>query len=90
MSIRALASPAAVRARLARRDEPQVRLLNAFAAQIAADTGHWTPAFDPDSGGVGAKVLLLLESPGPKVSVTSFISQDDPDQTAEKSRTSPC
>lgn len=41
------------------------------------------PYFDPESGGIGAQVLMLLESPGPQVSKTMLISADNPDGTAE-------
>lgn len=41
------------------------------------------PDFDPESGGIHTEILLLLESPGPKVSHTGFASLDNPDRTAE-------
>nr|WP_244977117.1 uracil-DNA glycosylase [Deinococcus humi] len=41
------------------------------------------PHFDPRSGGIHSEILLLLESPGPKVAQTGFASPDNPDRTAE-------
>lgn len=69
--------------RLARLDDPHIAPLTAFARRLQATSGLWTPHFDPESGGTDAQVLLLLESPGPKVSQTQFVSADNPDQTAE-------
>ena len=74
-------------ARLARLQEPHIAPLTAFVERIRrTDDPHepyWAPYFDPKSGGTGAQVLLLLESPGPKVSQTGFVSADNPDGTAE-------
>lgn len=83
MQTRTLSDPAKRAERLARIHEPHVRALTDLSDEIAQEMRWWTPNFDPESGGVKAKVLLLLESPGPRVSDTGFISQDNPDQTAE-------
>jgi uracil-DNA glycosylase len=40
------------------------------------------PDFDPCDGGVHAKLLFLLEAPGPRAVGSSFISRNNPDQTA--------
>ena len=40
------------------------------------------PCFDPYDGGIYAKVLFLLEAPGPKAVGSTFISRNNPDPTA--------
>ncbi|WP_194165304.1 uracil-DNA glycosylase [Deinococcus terrestris] len=60
--------------------------MNRWAGERSSRTGQWLPFFDPADGGVGARVLLLLESPGPVVSRTRFVSVDNPDGTAENMR----
>lgn len=40
------------------------------------------PCFDPCDGGRFAKVLFLLEAPGPKAVGSTFISRNNPDPTA--------
>lgn len=51
--------------------------------------GDEVPDFDPDSGGVSARVLLLLEAPGPGAVAkggsrlgSGFVSLDNNDETA--------
>jgi uracil-DNA glycosylase len=41
------------------------------------------PDFDPCDGGVNAKVLFLLEAPGRRAVGSTFISRNNPDQTAK-------
>ena len=52
--------------------------------------GLEVPDLDPLDGGVGARLLLLLEKPGPKTSParggTGFVSFDNPDPTARVAR----
>ena len=52
--------------------------------------GVEVPDLDPLDGGVDARLLLLLEKPGPKTSPdrggTGFVSFDNPDPTARASR----
>jgi len=48
-------------------------------------TRHGTervPGFDSRDGGSGARILLLLETPGPKAVITGVVSRDNPDPTA--------
>ncbi|RYX82962.1 uracil-DNA glycosylase [bacterium] len=40
------------------------------------------PHFDPCDGGINARVLFLLEAPGPKAVSSNFISRNNPDPTA--------
>jgi len=45
------------------------------------------PDFDPLDGGIRAKALFLFEKPGPKASVSGFISRNNDDKTAENTFT---
>lgn len=87
MQTRALGDKLVQAGRLARLQEPHIAPLTAFIDRIRKTTDphapYWAPHFDPESGGTAAQVLLLLESPGPKVSQTGFVSVDNPDGTAE-------
>ena len=44
------------------------------------------PYFDPRDGGISARVLFMLEAPGPKAVWSGFISRDNPDPTARNFR----
>lgn len=44
------------------------------------------PDADPADGGVRARVLLLLEAPGPQSVATGFVSRDSPNGTARNLR----
>ncbi len=87
MQTRTLADPETLAARRARLQEPHIAPLTAFAARLrdseALGMRLDAPHFDPRSGGIHAEILLLLESPGPKVAGTGFASPDNPDRTAE-------
>lgn len=66
--------------------EEHIAPINKLARCIAARTGLEVPMVDPDSAGVNARVLLVLESPG-RIGVTSakgsgMVSCDNDDQTA--------
>ena len=52
------------------------------------DAGYDVPNPDPNDGGVAAKALFLLESPGPKAVGTRFISCDNPDPSARNMKKS--
>ncbi|BDP43241.1 hypothetical protein DAETH_32100 [Deinococcus aetherius] len=86
MQTRSLELPEVRQARLERSFELHVAPLNRWAEQVQAESGRWLPFFDPVDGGVLARVLLLLETPGPAVSRTRFVSMDNPDGTAENLR----
>jgi Holliday junction resolvase RusA-like endonuclease len=69
-----------------RLQEDHIAPINELTRRIAARTGLEVPMVDPDSAGVNARVLLVLESPG-RIGVTSpkgsgMISCDNNDQTA--------
>jgi hypothetical protein len=70
-------------------DAPHMQRLTVLAKRIASERGADVPLFDPASGGVGSRVLLLLESPGPASagsnSGSGLISVDNNDQTAANS-----
>lgn len=85
METRALKSEEVRKARLDQRFAPHVAPLNQWA-EAQSVGGRWLPYFDPADGGAEARVLLLLESPGPVVSRTRFVSMDNPDGTAENMR----
>jgi len=63
-------------------DAPHVWPLRAFARMISAERGAAVPDPDPLDGGVTARLLLLLETPGPSIGRTGFVSRDNPTGTA--------
>ncbi|QFP75115.1 uracil-DNA glycosylase [Deinococcus sp. AJ005] len=87
MHTQSLADPSVLAARRARLQEPHIAPLTAFAARLRESKALGgrldLPDFDPESGGIHTDILLLLESPGPKVAQTGFASPDNPDRTAE-------
>ena len=62
-----------------------MRVLREFAASLRASHGE-TPDFDPADGGPAARILLLLETPGPAVGRTGFVSADNPTGTSANLR----
>jgi uracil-DNA glycosylase len=61
--------------------DPHVRPLTELILSWRA-RGLDVPNIDPDDGGVLARALFLLESPGPRAVGTGFISRDNPDPSA--------
>ncbi len=49
----------------------------------AKGSGYDIPDFDPLDGGTSARVLFLLEAPGPKAITSGFVSRNNPDETAK-------
>ena len=51
---------------------------------------YYVPDFDPNNGGIHAKVLFLFEKPGPKTDPknkgSGYISQDNDDETARATK----
>ncbi len=80
-----LADPLVLAARQAALQAPAWESLRAFAAKLRAEHGP-TPDFDPADGGAAARVLLLLETPGPSIGRTGFVSADNPTGTAANLR----
>ncbi len=62
-------------------DAPHVATLERYRAALAAAHGA-VPHFDPDDGGDQARVLLLLETPGPRMGTVRIVSRDSPTGTA--------
>lgn len=69
--------------RLGMLNEPHIApLVNYMTAVKTEHPGKEMPYFDPCDGGVQAKVLFLLEAPGPQAVGSAFISRNNPDPTA--------
>lgn len=79
---KSLADPAELAARRAMVDAPHLRPLRDLAQKIAAERGAPVPDSDPLDGGVRARLLLLLETPGPSIGRTGFVSRDNATGTA--------
>ncbi|MFW6187859.1 MAG: uracil-DNA glycosylase [Actinomycetota bacterium] len=65
-------------------DEPHVAPLNALVRSWR-EGGRFVPWMDPDGGGTAARVLVLMEAPGPATVAAGdlgFSSEDNPDPTA--------
>lgn len=60
---------------------PHAAALASHVERLRAEFGE-VPWFDPADGGAAARLLLLLETPGPRVRSTGFVSLDNPDGTA--------
>lgn len=56
--------------------EPHVAALEPVRAALVA-RGLRVPCFDPDGGGAAARLLLLMETPGPASDGPRFVSQDN-------------
>jgi len=90
---RALRDPAARLQRHAMLSLPHIASLAAYAARLRSRPSVEVPDFDPLDGGVEARVLFLLEKPGPMISPcrplregSGFISRDNDGATAEAMR----
>src|SRR4051794_4133338 len=62
--------------------QPHIAPLIQHALELRLNWGD-VPFFDPFDGGTNARVLFLLEKPGPMASSSGFISRDNNDPTAE-------
>jgi uracil-DNA glycosylase len=65
-----------------RLDEPHVRPLMDLVRGLQA-RGYDVPNVDPCDGGIAARALFLLETPGPRAVGTRFVSRDNPDLSAK-------
>jgi uracil-DNA glycosylase len=61
--------------------QPLFNYLNEMRNALGGD--YEMPMFDPCDGGIHARVLILLEAPGPKAIGSQFISRNNPDRTAD-------
>ena len=80
-----LADPAVLAARRVALAAPRMASLRAFAEGVRTVHGA-TPDFDPADAGPAARVLLLLETPGPAIGRTGFVSMDNPTGTSANLR----
>ncbi|MBC7807089.1 MAG: uracil-DNA glycosylase [Akkermansiaceae bacterium] len=80
----ALKSPHERERRAAMLTTPSLKPLGEYLDVIRRERGpeYAIPNFDPCDGGSDARVLFLLEAPGPKAVVSSFVSRNNPDPTA--------
>ena len=87
---RSLRDPEARAARRRLLTEPHVRPLTQYVEDLRARSTAEFPDFDPLDGGVEARLLFLMEKPGPMTSAerdgrqgSGFISRDNDDPTAQ-------
>ncbi len=80
-----LADPAVLAERIAARDRTEMQALNRFAASLRERHGV-VPDFDPLDGGPAARLLLVLETPGPGTAPMRFVSRDNLTGTAANLR----
>ena len=88
---RSLRDPEVRAARLAALDAPHIAPLTRYVRNLRERSpGIEVPDFDPADGGVEARLLFLMEKPGPMTSAervgregSGFISRDNDDPTAQ-------
>lgn len=93
-STQLLGSQQGIDERLELLTEPHMTRLVKFREQLIETAPTHVPHFDPLDGGVQARCLLLLDSPGRRsadsgsttVVGTGFVSRDNPDPTADNLR----
>ncbi|EYD77417.1 hypothetical protein Rumeso_00966 [Rubellimicrobium mesophilum DSM 19309] len=77
-----LTSPDEIARRHALLARPAHAALAAFVTDLRATLPCLVPDMDPLDGGTNARVLLLLEKPGPGAARTGFVSRDNPSPTS--------
>ena len=82
---RSLANPQIQSERIRALQAPHMTKLNAYVEGLRARKGD-VPFFDPFDGGSGARLLLLLETPGRSAAAIRFTSRDNPTGTARTLR----
>ena len=86
---RSLRDPVVRNRRIAMLEQLHIASLTAYTSRLREVNSGEVPYFDPLDGGVSARVLFLLEKPGPKTSVqgkregSGFVSRNNDDATAE-------
>ena len=80
-----LSDPAEVARRHALRGAPHLAGFAPFLADLRARHGD-VPDPDPLDGGTGARLLLLLETPGPKIRASGIVSRDNATGTGRNLR----
>ncbi|CAG4892383.1 uracil-DNA glycosylase [Paraburkholderia saeva] len=65
--------------------EPHVAPLTAYVEELRLEAGPGAeiPDFDPWDAGVNAEILFLLEAPGARAVASTFVSRNNPDETAK-------
>lgn len=87
---RSLRAPDVQQWRRDRLDDPHMVALRDYVAGLRAQLRSalgphvQVPDFDPCDGGVQARCLFLLESPGRRACQSGFVSRNNPDATAAK------
>ncbi|MFM0516002.1 MULTISPECIES: uracil-DNA glycosylase [Caballeronia] len=83
--LKSLGDPAVKGARIRQLREPHVAPLTAYVEELRleAGPGAQVPDFDPWDAGVGAEILFLLEAPGARAVASTFVSRNNPDETAK-------
>lgn len=76
-----LGDPEALARRRASADAPHLHPLAPMLAALRATRGE-VPDPDPLDGGAEARLLILLETPGPRIRATGIVSRDNPTGTA--------
>ncbi|HVG47054.1 MAG TPA: uracil-DNA glycosylase family protein [Rubellimicrobium sp.] len=82
----ALTSPEEIVRRRALLAHPAHAPLAAYTATLRAALPGLVPDMDPLDGGTAARVLLLLEKPGPGAGRTGFVSRDNASPTSSAIR----
>lgn len=67
-------------------DAPHIDVLDEYAQAIASRYGNSIPRFDPLDGGVGARLLILMESPSRRGHERGLVSVDNPTPTGRRMR----
>ena len=80
-----LADPEVLAERAAARRAPHILPLTQWVEELRR-RHDVVPDVDPFDGGIGARVLLLLETPGPGSAPLRFVSRDNPTGTAANIR----
>jgi hypothetical protein len=78
---KSLRDPAALAWREGQRHAPHLRALRPYLDRLRREHGE-VPDPDPLDGGASARLLVLLETPGPRIRGTRFVSRDNPTGTA--------
>ncbi len=80
-----LADPATRADRRALLAAPHAAPLAAYVEALRGATAHYVPDIDPLDGGIAARLVFILEKPGPRVvppAGSGFVSRDTDDPTA--------
>ena len=67
--------------RMSLRRAPHMAALADFVDKLR-DRGLAVPDLDPNDGGINARAMFPLESPGPKAVTSRYVSSDNPDPSA--------